>query len=117
MGDQAISTSVQFLNQLRANPQKDTMTMLLMHILEVQITISQKLDTKMTIVSKHQLMIAKSPALQNIPKLKLIWITSVTNIINREQLIFFLNFSSNSTLFQINIHVFFLDTFVNLISF
>jgi hypothetical protein len=46
MGDPGISTSIDFLNQLRqaSNP-NDNMSQLLMHILSVQITIAQKLDS------------------------------------------------------------------------
>jgi hypothetical protein len=46
MGDPSVNTSLDFLNQLRAsNAPNDKMSMLLMHILEVQINISQKLDS------------------------------------------------------------------------
>jgi hypothetical protein len=46
MGDSSVNTSIDFLNQLRAsNNPTDKMSLLLMHILEVQINISQKLDS------------------------------------------------------------------------
>ncbi len=46
MGDPAINTSIDFLNKLRqSNNPNDNMSQLMMHILSVQITIAQKLDS------------------------------------------------------------------------
>jgi hypothetical protein len=48
MGDPAINTSIDFLKQLRqSNNTNDQMSLLLMHILEVQISIAQNLNSTM----------------------------------------------------------------------